>query len=571
MKPETRNSIVGRDVLFAFFIFAFVALYLSFAIPHDYRDVNRSPQWRMQHGWDEGQNVARAMSITKYGYRNNPIISKDMNQFYLMFSSFGQQFLSNNYDLPTRIALFERLIASISLSFCFVLFYLLCRMVAGSKASFFAWLCFVSASWSYLPIGTTAKEDSFCFLLTICIFITIVSILKDKKTCSTWKYCFSAFLIGLGGATKQYPLLFAIFYPLYFWKTETTFKSALFRTLKMALLIIFFLLLASPNFFLSQFNFGSPLGILVDQQSQTSASQQLHASWQIIKNIIIFRYLDIYLAILLLACIKVIKAKFNAEETMGYRFVTSHKGLLISCIVIYYAISIYKQSYFISVRYFMIGEVAFFLLLALLTERLFQLENTKLKIMLISVLFFEAFIFNWRRGNFNYALQVSGAEQSIREIKNSVFDELEIYLKDLKPEQTKTILSHWYVYISPELRPIYVNKIEMGYEAAKIYLAKEYGFNLINADLDHKLIEEEHPTLFLSLNPLHEQSLTFTKCFNLIRTIKAMQPNLYSNYLSALVHFHKTNRKVELNEDPYPFPAGTTVYVYDTRSCHEEK
>ena len=413
-------------------------------------------------------------------------------------------------------------------------------------------------------MGTSAKEDSFCVLLTICIFMCLISILKSD---SSWKFYLSAILIGLGGATKQYPLILAIFFPIYFWKTKSSLKQALIRNLKMALLIVFFMLLASPNYFLSQHNFGTPLGLLLDQQSQSSVIGQMTDCWNIVKNILMQRYIEFYLALFLLACVTAKNAKFNPQPLKGFPFVKTQKWLLISGLTFYYVISIYKQSYYTSVRYFMIGEIFIFLMLAILVERLLQLKNIKLKLIVFSILLIEAFALNWRRGNFNFALQVSGAEQSAREAKNSVFDELATYLKSLDKNQTLTILSHWYVSVPPEFQPKYVNKIVMGYEAAEAYLGREYGFRLINEDLNKKLLEKERPTLFLSLNPLHEQNLSFANCFNLIHTIKAMQPHLYTNYISAIVQFHSTRRKLEQNEDPYPLPAGTTIYAFDTRNC----
>ena len=531
----------GKDCLFLLLILAFVASYLSVLIPYDYSDVGKPPQWKMHHGWDEGQNIARTISIVETPYRENFIITPGMSQFYLMLASEVQKAFPGNLSLADRVALALRVLASISFALFLLGFYWVFRMVVSPVPAFISWICMTSASWSYSTMASTAKEDAFCLAVVLGIVACFISFFRRQKK---WKLFLAAVLIGIGADTKQYPLLLSPVIPLILWCSLKDRKKIILETAFYAGVVILTMILACPNYYLSPKGESAVQDILFGQQAVSSLYHQMIAIWNVVREVFLLRYKEIFVAAILLVFL--LRQKIDTgKETEAFYFLKRYKTSILLYITTFYLISLYKQNYYASVRYFLIGEIAAFLLFAIILEKLFKAPSTKQKFAGLFFLCLVALVFNLKRGNFNHALQVSNKEAYLKEVAHSTLDELPVYLDSLSEEERKNILSSWYIYISPNYHPRYVHPIEFGHEEARSYLTKIYQIDWINASLSRELVSKEKGTLYVSAVPVDSNSET--NCFKLIRVIASQDPKLYGNYFSAVVNFHKT-RKTFLSE-----------------------
>ncbi len=224
----------------------FCLLHLSVALRVATFDALTPPQRRVQRQYDDTQNSVRAESIGKYGYRSNPVLPAGIPQFFLMTGVLTHLFVPESYPSTSRYTIALRVTAAVCFVLCLLVFYWLANTLFRPTAALWVWSCFAAGTGAYASAGYIAKENSLALLFCVLTIAIWRSYFDDKKI---WKLFLSAIVIGLGGATKQYPLLLSLLLIPISWERHRSLSKSGKLLFLLALTTGLSLVLVNPTYY----------------------------------------------------------------------------------------------------------------------------------------------------------------------------------------------------------------------------------------------------------------------------------------------------------------------------------
>ncbi len=372
------------------FIALVATLLWSMAKPHVSYDLARPIEWTYQYDVDDELNSRRAASIVTYGYKNNPDLPSTIQQLNLLISSVTYHFSPAAPTLEKRMLYTLRMQSLISYLIVMFLMFGLFRQLYGPALSFGLWLLWFTCNGCN-NIFLKAKEDSLCLMFVILALMALISFIKKQKR---WKIYLVAVLIGLGAATKQYPLLLMYLYfplALHFNKTDLksalvkkeVFKSVFFEIARLTLITLFVFILVNPHYYVGIASMKEiAKHYFLEQMTDGGTLDHEAVSVARVIWVVFVKHLwEFWLGSLFaLSLIRVFDQKTeSARQSKVWSFFVRYAAWIVSFTVIYYGLSLYKQNQYGSTKYFLVGELICFLFAGALFERILLISKSQIR------------------------------------------------------------------------------------------------------------------------------------------------------------------------------------------------